>query len=107
MRLCAANQLTHFWASSFVSNPGGSTCMLTSLSGSTRVYRDYHMPKHKGSPRNIRLSGLEIHSCAMGLHVLGTVSRLQVQQLTQIYTNTDYYLIASCTWILSNRYLMD
>jgi parallel beta-helix repeat protein len=33
-----------------------------------------NMPKHKGSPRNIYLSNLHIHSCSMGLHVLGTTN---------------------------------
>ena len=32
------------------------------------------MPKHKGSPRNIRLSGLRVRGCSMGLHVLGTTN---------------------------------
>ena len=36
--------------------------------------QDYNMPKHKGSPRNIRLSGLHVHGCSMGLHVLGTTN---------------------------------
>jgi hypothetical protein len=31
------------------------------------------------------------------------VSRLQVQQMPQIYTNTDYCLVAVCTWILTTR----
>jgi hypothetical protein len=39
---------------------------------------DYNMPERKGSdahsPRNIWLSGLHIHSCSMGLHVLGTTN---------------------------------
>ena len=39
---------------------------------------DYNMPQRKGSdaqsPRNIWLSGLHIHSCSMGLHVLGTTN---------------------------------
>ena len=38
------------------------------------VHQDYNMPKHKGSPRNIRLSGLHVHGCSMGLHVLGTTN---------------------------------
>jgi hypothetical protein len=31
----------------------------------------------------------------------GLVSRLQVQQLPLIYTNTDYCLLAFCTWVLT------
>jgi hypothetical protein len=34
---------------------------------------DYNMPRGKGSPQNISLSGLHVYGCAMGVHVLGTV----------------------------------
>jgi hypothetical protein len=30
-------------------------------------------------------------------------SSLQAHKLTQIYTNTDYCLIAACTWFLTTR----
>jgi hypothetical protein len=45
--------------------------------------------------------GIEVQWCMAAAH---QVSSLQAHKLMQLYTNTDYCLVAFCTWILITRF---
>jgi hypothetical protein len=68
-----------------------------------------HSLEHEGMDRQNTF--LPASQVAFALQVLASgkpvvlvlVSRLQAHKLIQIYTNTDYCLVAFCTWIPSTR----
>eukprot|EP01051_Picozoa_sp_SAG22_P020578 SAG22_NODE_4214_length_1341_cov_2.232689_1_plen_325_part_00 len=71
---------------------------------------DYHMPKGRGSPRNILINRVHVANCSMGLHALGSTnftlkdSVLEHNGNGNAYFHNAYFLRLTHTRILNTTF---
>jgi hypothetical protein len=81
-------------------------CLLSCAEGSHEEVPESSESLNRGSWDITRAVDARIDpviACAVCESTAGKVSRLQVQQLTRIYTITDYCLVAFCAWNPTTR----